>query len=403
MDFITRMNVGGPARHVTVLSEGMQTRGYRTVLVTGVCEEEQGDLPAAVPAEISLVTLDSLSRSISPLRDLSSIWAAYRLMRRERPTIVHTHTAKAGMVGRIAALAAGVPIVLHTFHGNSLSSYFSRRTSNLFCRIERLLARITDRICVVSDQQLQEISGQFGVAPRAKFRVMPLGLDLSAELALPFPVTCGEVLNVGWLGRLVEIKGIPLLVATIEEAVRRGLPMRFFVGGDGPERPLVEDALARFGPDRVVWAGWRHDVTAFLAQCDVLIQTSRNEGTPVALIQGMAAGRPFVSTAAGGIVDLVQGVPSREERGCRWYSNAILATPDPASFVDALARIRSEPCTFSSMAAAGRQFAAERFDAERLLADMDGLYRELLQKRCVEESLGCLPAKTRLNVRGESG
>ncbi len=400
MDLITRMNVGGPAHHVNVLSEGLEKRGYRTLLVTGVCEEAQGDMPASIEPGRNVFTLGRLSRSISPLRDLAAVWSAYRLMRRERPTIVHTHTAKAGMVGRIAARAAGVPVVLHTFHGNSLSGYFTPRTNALFCRIERLLARITDRICVVSDQQLEEISGRFAVAPPSKFQVMPLGIDLAAGLNLPLPVVNGDVLNVGWLGRLVEVKGVPLLVSVIAEAARLGLPMRFIVGGDGPQRRLLKEAVERFGPERVVWSGWRQDVNAFLRECHVLVQTSRNEGTPVALIQGMAAGRPFVSTAAGGVVDLACGAPWREECGGRWHSNAILAEPDPASFLHALERLRQEPAALHRLGDAARSFAVERFAAARLIADMDRLYRNLIDRRLVRKAPACSAAQ---NAKGETG
>jgi len=384
MDLITRM-AGGSARHVSVLSEGLEKRGYRTLLVTGVCEEGQGDFTVPLPAGLEVYTVRALSRSISPLRDAAAFWAAYRLIVRERPTIVHTHTAKAGMIGRLAAFAAGVPIVLHTFHGNSLNGYFSKRKSQFFCRIERMLARITDRICVVSDQQLEEISGSFQVGPRKKFQVMPLGIDLTNDLQLPLPSPRRDFLSVGWLGRAIEIKGIPLLASIIEEVIKRGAPIRFLVGGDGPERKLIADAVSRFGAERVVWSGWRDDVTEMLSQCDVLVQTSRNEGTPLALIQGMAAGRPFVSTAAGGVVDLVAGEPWRDERGSRWHSNAVLANADPVAFVDALERLRSEPVRLSQMAASARQFAVERFQAERLLEDMDRLYQALMDERFSSE------------------
>jgi glycosyltransferase involved in cell wall biosynthesis len=381
MRLITRMNLGGPALYVCALSKGLEGRGYDISVIAGVCQQSEGDIPADIPPGLRIGTLPGLSRSISPLRDLGAVWNAYRMMRRERPTIVHTETAKAGMVGRVAAFLAGVPIVIHTFHGNSLSGYFSPRVSAVLCGIERLLGLMTDRICVVSNQQLEEISGTFRVAPRTKFQTVPLGLDLGAELAQQLPEVKDGVLNVGWLGRLVEIKGIPLLTAVIDEAARRALPLRFHLAGDGPEAPHLRDVLTRYGPERVTWSGWRRDVSSFLANCDVLIQTSRNEGTPVALIQGMAAGRPFVSTPVGGVVDLVCGTASHDEAGCQWYGNGVLAGPDPAAFVHALERFRSQPSTVVSMGSAARRFAAERFQASRLIDDMDRLYRELLEEK----------------------
>jgi glycosyltransferase involved in cell wall biosynthesis len=375
---ITRMNAGGPAVHVCLLAEGLEERGYQSLLVAGVCEEEQGDIPARIPPDLQMATVPWLSRSISPLRDLAALWSVYRLIRREKPSIVHTHTAKAGMVGRVAALLAGVPIIVHTFHGNSLRGYFSPLASAVFRRIERLLARITDRICVVSNQQLEEISGEFRVARAEKIRVIPLGLDLEAELRQPLPQLSDGVLRVGWIGRLVEIKGVPLLIATIEEAARRDLPIEFLVAGDGPERKQIQTAVDRFGSGRVRWSGWVRDICDFAASCHVLIQTSKNEGTPVALIQGMAAGRPFVSTAAGGVVDLVIGAPLRREGGCGWYRNGVLASADPISLASALEHFLSSPSCLEQMGSAARQFAAERFRKERLAADLDLLYRELL-------------------------
>jgi len=378
---ITRLNVGGPALHVLLLSEGLERCGYETILVAGSCEEEEGDALTDVPADRVILSQNRLSRSISPGKDIAALWSLYRLIRRERPAIVHTHTAKAGFLGRIAAFAAGVPLIVHTFHGNSLSGYFSPFACGVFRRIERSLGRITSRICVVSDSQLDELSGKFLIGPREKFRVVPLGLDLSRELQQPLPELKDGILKVGWLGRLVKIKGLPLLCTIIEEAVRRQLPVRFLVGGDGPERSWIQDAVARFGPARIGWTGWRRDVNAFLAECHLLVQTSHNEGTPLALIQGMAAGRPFISTPAGGVVDMVCGAPRRNEDGCRWYANGVLAEFDPAAFVNALSDFIRHGERLPSMCLAAREFAAKNYQAERLICDMDRLYQELLAER----------------------
>ena len=378
---ITRMNVGGPALHVQVLSKGLARRGYQTVLAAGTCLAEEGDLPVELPPGHKIVTIEKLARSISPQRDLVAAWKLYRLMRRERPAIVHTHTAKAGLVGRIAARAAGVPIVVHTFHGNSLSGYFSTCASAVLSRIEKILARFTDRICVVSAQQEREIADRYHIAPRTKLRVIPLGLDLGEDLRQPISEPHNRILRVAWLGRLVGIKGVPLLAGIIEEAARRDLPVQFVVAGDGPERVWLQDFAKRYGPDRLQWNGWQHDVRGFIAGCDLLIQTSANEGTPVALIQGMAAGRPFVSTPAGGVVDLVCPPELRHQDGCRWFANGVLAPPNPSSFANALLCLIRNPDLIPQMGLAARRFAAERFQADRLVDDIDRLYRELIACR----------------------
>jgi glycosyltransferase involved in cell wall biosynthesis len=378
---ITRLNVGGPALHVLLLSEGLEGRGYETVLVAGSCEEYEGDALAEIPRDRVVISQDRLSRSISPGKDIAALWSLYRLIRRERPAIVHTHTAKAGLIGRIAAFAAGVPLIVHTFHGNSLSGYFSPSASRVFRLIEQALGCITSRICVVSNSQLDELSGKFGIGPRDKFRVIPLGLDLSNELRQPLPEMNDGILKVGWLGRLVKIKGLPLLSAIIEEAARRELPVTFLLGGDGPERSWIQDAIARFGSARIGWTGWRRDVNAFLAECHLLVQTSRNEGTPLALIQGMAAGRPFISTPAGGVVDMVCGAPWRNQDGCRWYANGVLAEFDPAAFVNALSEYVRDAGWLPRMGLAAREFAAKNYQAERLIRDVDRLYQELLAEQ----------------------
>ena len=396
---ITRLNVGGPSLHVQVLAEGLEQRGYEVVLAAGKCLAEEGDLPVEISPGQELVVIENLARSISPLRDLAAAWRLYRLMRRERPAIVHTHTAKAGLVGRIAACMAGVPIIVHTFHGNSLSGYFSPRVSTLLCRIEKLLGQFTDRICVVSTQQEREIADRFRIAPRSKIRVVPLGLKLGEDLRQPVAGLRDGVLRVGWLGRMVGIKGIPLLAAVIDEVARRDLPVRFLVAGDGPERGCLEAVAERCGPDRVQWNGWQQDVRGFIAECDILMQTSVNEGTPVALIQGMAAGRPFISTPAGGVVDLVSLPALHEQDGCNWHVNGVLTPPNPVHFANTFEYLLRNPALVPRMGLAARCFAAERFQAERLVDDMDRLYRELIHE--------CLPAKPRYSelrrLTGESG
>ena len=385
VQMVTRMNLGGPAREVVQLTEGLRAKGHKTVLVAGVCEERAGDIPASVPPGLEVQTLSGLSRSISPIRDLLAIWRAYRIIKRERPDVVHTHTAKAGLVGRVAAWLAGVPVIVHTFHGNSLSGYFSPVAAAVFRSIEQVLARITDRICVLSEQQFEEISGRFRIGIPEQYVIVPVGIDMSTELSLG-PPAYGDVLNVGWLGRLVDIKNVKLLSEVIDEAFRRGLRVRFLVGGDGPDRPLIESAIARHGRDRVEWTGWQRDVRGFLAKCHVLIQTSKNEGTPIALIQGMAAARPFISTPAGGVVDLVRGPALFTVDGCAWYANGVLANPGSAAFADALARLRSTPSLLAGMGCEARAFAAARFQAERLIDDIERLYRDLMRSSAAEPS-----------------
>ena len=332
-----------------------------------------------VRAEDQVAWLPDLSRSVRPWRNMRALWQLWRFLRRERPLIVHTHTAMAGCLGRLAAILSGVPIIVHTFHGNSLAEYFSRVWASVFRRIEQILARFTDVLCVVSEQQATELSSRFQIAPSHKFRVVPLGLDLDDFFALR-PPDPGGPLTMGWFGRMVPVKGVPLLIETIEAALRRRQDIRFVIAGDGPDGALVK-ALAKRHPDRIEWLGWQHEILPAMTRCHVVLQTSRNEGTPVALIQGMAAARPFVSTAVGGVVDMVSGEPLREADGARWFSNAVLAEPNPATLSGVLAQLAANRDSVSRMGLEGRTFASRRHRKETLVSNVDALYRELLLRR----------------------
>jgi glycosyltransferase involved in cell wall biosynthesis len=311
---------------------------------------------------------------VSPFRNVQALWRLWRLMRKNRPEIVHTHTAMAGCIGRLAAIFARVPVVVHTFHGNSLRGYFSPLFNRVFLRVERMLARFTDAICVLSPQQLQELSSEFGVAPASRFRVVPLGFDLSGFATLPLPLATGTRLKVGWLGRMVPVKDIPFLIRVIEATLSRTREVEFHIAGDGPDSYAVSAAAKRY-PENVFWRGWQENVLPLIDQCDVLIQTSTNEGTPVALIQGMAAGRPFVSTRAGGVVDMV--VESTLSANGR-YANALLLNRDPDEFAESLNELRMDRIRLNEMGSRAREFALQQYSQSKLFDHLDSIYRELL-------------------------
>jgi len=377
LSILTRPNIGGPALQVTLLNRQLARLGYETSLITGSCEHQESDMAWLLQPADRVVFLPQMSRSVSPARDLAALWQLYRLIRRERPDIVHTHTAKAGALGRIAASLARVPVIVHTFHGNSLSGYFSAPASFLARLAERALARLTDRICVLSPQQLRELAQALAIAPAEKFCLTPLGLDLAPQLALSAPAPPDPCLTVGWLGRLAPVKNVPLLAAIVDETLRRSPHIRFVVAGDGPDRHLLQAAVARSG-GRVEWLGWQTDVTPLLARCHLLIQTSHNEGTPVALIQGMAAARPFISTPAGGVVDMLTGPVWKETTKAKWYSNGILADPDPAAFAGAILELATHPEQLAQMGNCARTVAATQYRQDRLVNDLDRLYQDLL-------------------------
>ncbi|HXM43496.1 MAG TPA: glycosyltransferase [Bryobacteraceae bacterium] len=379
MRVITRLNIGGPAIHTLLLTREMAALEYRTLLVAGSCEPDDGDMRCLLQAADTVYWVPDLSRSVHPWRNLKALWQLWRLLRRERPAIVHTHTAMAGCLGRLAAVLSGAPIVIHTFHGNSLDGYFSRIQAGAFRRVEQLMARFTDALCVVSPQQATELSAKFRVAPAHKFRVVPLGLELDDYFALRPPADSGP-LTVGWFGRMVPVKNIALLAATVEDVLQRSQDIRFVIAGDGPDRAALTALLDRYG-GRVEWMGWQKELLPAMARCDVVLQTSRNEGTPVALIQGMAAARPFVSTAVGGVVDMVSGSAARATGGARWYANGVLTECNAGTLADALVALADDRTLVTRMGLAGRAFAARQYRKETLVANLDALYRGLLQKK----------------------
>ena len=367
-----------------LLTRELAALEYRTMLVSGSCEPEEGDMRCPLHFADSVWWVPELSRSVRPWRNMKALWRLWRLLRHEKPAIVHTHAAMAGCLGRLAAVLSGVPVIVHTFHGNSLSGYFSKIETSLFRRIERLLARFTDTLCVVSPQQAQELSAKFHVALPDKFRVVPLGLELDEYFALRPPAARGP-LTVGWFGRMVPVKNIALLAATIEIALFQSPDIRFVIAGDGPDRSILKDLIDR-SRGRVEWLGWQLEILPAVARCDVLLQTSRNEGTPVALIQGMAAARPFVSTAVGGVVDMVSGIPDRAA-GALWYSNAVLTESDSGALACALAMLAKDRPLLSCMGVAARAFAAQRYRLETLVKNIDALYRELLGKKTLAQAI----------------
>ena len=384
---LTRLGAGGPPIHTVLLTRELSKFGYSPILVTGSRDSQDGDMSYLLREDDPVHFIPEMSRSVSPWHDLRALIALYRFLRRVRPSIVHTHTAKAGALGRIAAWLAGVPVVVHTFHGNVLNGYFSRPANWAIRQVERALTRLTDGICVLAPQQASEIVDHHGIAPRGKVHVVPIGMDMTRlnEIAslvnLERATRNAARITVGWLGRFVAIKDIPLLLAVAKETLRRTDRVRFVIAGDGPEAPQVKALADELGPDRFEWLGWRQDVTAILAECDVLVQTSRNEGTPVALIQGMAAGRPFVSTPAGGVVDMVSGPMRREQNGCRWFDNAVLAEPDPAAFASALCDLAENPQQILVMGQSAAEFAQAGYSLSTLLESLDALYSGLLAKK----------------------
>lgn len=376
---IARLNVGGPAIHVTLLTARLGPPEFSSLLVAGTVPPGEGDMGYyAARHGVEPAILPGLSREVSPLADLKVLWQLVRLLRRERPDIVHTHTAKAGFVGRLAARLAGVPVIVHTFHGHVLSGYFGRRKEALFRRLEQFCARRSTCLLTVSEQVRSELLAK-GVGTPEQHRVMELGLDLA-----PFAAAArrGGALRdelgldrdtplIGFCGRLVPIKN-PALMLRAFARLRADLPTAHLaVVGDGELRGELEALAAELGvSDSVHFVGWRDELPPLVADLDVMALSSLNEGTPVALIEAAAAGVPAVATRVGGVGDLV-------DQSTGW----LVPSGDEAALAGALAAALSHRDEADARGRAARERALERFSIDRLVTDLAALYRELLDRR----------------------
>jgi glycosyltransferase involved in cell wall biosynthesis len=373
MRIIARLNVGGPAIHVVLLTERLGPPEFESRLVCGLIGEHEGDMAyLAEQRGIAPVYIEELGRELSPLRDLVTLFKLWRLMRAYHPDVVHTHTAKAGFVGRTAAWLARVPVRIHTYHGHVFHGYFSPRKTQIFLWLERLTARFSDRLITISPALKDELTTQYHIAPADKFVVVPLGLELS-----PFaenPRRCGifrtefgiapDVPLVGIVGRIVPIKNHELFL-TMAKKVQETVPdAHFVIIGDGERRAEIEKLAADLHI-RVTFTGWLRDLKPAYSDMDALVISSDNEGTPVSLIEALAAGVPVVSTAVGGVPDLLR----HGEFG------QIVPAGDADALAAAVINVRSGS-TLNQ--AAIQQAILAGYDINRLANDLAVLYRDLL-------------------------
>jgi len=378
MRVITRLNIGGPAIHVSLLASRLDPTRYETLLVSGVESGDEGNmLELGRLPPIDPRILPTLGRVISPLDDLRALTGLVLLARSFKPDIVHTHLAKAGALGRIAARIAGVRTVVHTYHGSVFRGYFGQRESAVYLGIERALARITTRIVAITSGQKADLV-DLGIAPSSKIVEIPLGLDLDHFRELPAREAALSALGlpregryVAIVARLVPIKDIPTFLRALA-LVTESLPdVRGLVVGDGPEREAVERLAHDLGLERRCrFLGWSAAVPNVYAASDVVALTSLNEGSPVSVIEAMASGRAVVATAVGGVPDVVSEA-----------TGILVPVGDHRGFADAIVSLLRDPDRRAELGRKGREVAVRRFGSDRLVADIDRLYIDLLGRR----------------------
>ena len=377
---IARLNMGGPAIHVANLAAGLETRGYHTTLVAGSLA--RGEDSMAFLAEqlgVDVVSVPELQREVSLLHDARSVRHMRALIRRERPHILHTHTAKAGAIARAAALVAGAarpPIVVHTFHGHVLKGYFGPGRTAFFRQVERNLARSSDVLVAVSPEVRNELV-EHGIAPRDKFAVIRLGIPLEDRIGdatadLDYRRLYGippDAFVIGWVGRMTGVKDTGAVLEIVRATRERGVDAVVCMVGDGPDREHLEQLAHDLGIARASYfVGYQPDVAGYYRLFDAFVLPSVNEGTPVSAIESLASGTPVVANRVGGVPDVLRdGI------------DGFLVEPgDTAGAAEWLAQLAADPGLRALFGESGRARMFERYSVSRLVDDVDRLYRSLL-------------------------
>ena len=370
---ITRLNVGGPATHVQVANAGLEARGWETLLVFG--EIDAGEAEAPIRTDIPTLRVSSLQRRVSPASDARVLASLIRVIRSFRPHVIHTHLSKAGLVGRVAAVASSRAMRAHTFHGNVFDGYFSPRVARAILGVERALGSQTDAVIALSEAQRDELL-QRRIARSSHIHIVPLGID-SARFAPSDKAAAradlgldprGPVLVA--VGRMVPIKRLDRLVRAMKSVAAAIPQAKLYLVGGGPERPDLERLVGELGlRDNVTFVGWSSATERWYGAADVVALSSAREGTPLALIEAAAAGRPVVATSVGGVPDVVaDGV-----------TGIVVSDGDEAAMAHALIEVLSNPDMGRRLGDAARD-ASGRFGADRLVGDLDHLYRTLLRE-----------------------
>lgn len=396
---IARLNVGGPARHVVWLTKALDNSEFQSVLIAGTVPEGEENMEYfAEENGVKPVFIEEMSRELSP-KDIISLWKVYRRICAEKPDIIHTHTAKAGTIGRAAGFIyrwlnwKNVKMI-HTFHGHVFHSYYGNLKTKIFLLIEKFLAFFaTDKIIVITPQQFEEINKKFGVGKESRFEIIPLGIDLEkfadAEnkreiLRREIGATDDEIL-VGFVGRFTEIKNIPLFLqgAKIytEKKKAESPKLKFVLVGDGHLREGLEKKAKEFGlNDNLIFLGNRNDADIFYAGLDIVALTSFNEGTPLSLIEAMANAKAVISTKVGGVPDLLGQIVEKNENFDIHERGVGIASEDAEALFNGLIFLAENSERRKKLGDGGKNFVSENYSKNRLINDIKKLYRKVTNK-----------------------
>ncbi|MCW5907804.1 MAG: glycosyltransferase [Chitinophagales bacterium] len=385
---INRLNLGGPTYNAAYLTKYLEPE-FETLLVSGMKDENEESSEFIVRnLDLHPLYIPEMYRELNPFKDYKSYYRLRKIIEEFKPDIVHTHAAKAGAVGRLAAIHSGVKVIVHTFHGHVFHSYFNPVKTRMFLGIERYLAKRTTRIIAISSLQLNELVNVYSIAPANKFSVVPLGFDLDKfetnqeskrkEFRAKYNLDDDEI-AIGIVGRLVPVKNHDLFLKALKIVSQKTTKkIRAFIIGDGEQRQQVEQTAAKLGlsfdnnnlqaKNILTFTSWIKDIDVSNAGMDILALTSFNEGTPVSLIEAQASSLPIVSTDVGGIRDIVIDgetallSPSNNEE--EFAANLLLLVEND--------EIRQQ------MSFKGAGHVKSRFSYQRLCADMSATYQTLL-------------------------
>jgi len=388
---VNRLNLGGPTYNVAYLTKYLPPE-YETLLLAGQKDESEASSEFILEhMGIKPVYISDMHRSINPMNDFKAFQQIKKIIKEFKPDILHTHAAKSGALGRIAAYQCGVPVIVHTFHGHVFHSYFHPLKTKFFIQVERSLAKISSGIIAISDIQKNELTQDFKICPTEKMEVIPLGFDLDrfqqnmdekrARFRKEYNLDADEI-AVGIIGRLVPVKNHEMFLNVVEQVMKQTTKrVRFFIVGDGEERQHIESMATERGIDFIptdfssnkaplTFTSWIRDVDMALAGLDIVTLTSLNEGTPVSLIEAQAANKPIVSTRVGGIEDVViEG------------KTAYLADRhDVASFTKHLLYLLENNEIREAIGNIGREHVIKKYSYQRLVADTDKFYKMLMNK-----------------------
>ena len=403
---ITRLNVGGPSIHTILLTKYLDPGQFDCTLATGDVGEHEGDMSYyAESLDIRPIRIPGLGREISPFDDFRAFFRLFTLILTLKPDVIHTHLGKAGTLGRGAGLLAKFVLIFtgkkikifHTLHGHFFYGYFGPVKTRVFIHIERMLARICTALVVISPLQKQDIVETYRIVPERKVRLIPLGFDFTNVLTSPDDgksfrrdagIDDGSLLA-GIIGRLTDIKNHRMFLEGVARYCEQpgSPPLRCVVVGDGELRGELEAFARTLGIDDVVrFVGWRRDMGEVYRGLDILVLTSDNEGTPVTVIEAMAAGIPAVSTAVGGVPDLfgidkegedVTAGQGGKDVPVRIAPRGVLIPPkDPQALARALEVLTEDEELRRSLSAGARKYALEMYGKDRLVKDVASLYRD---------------------------